>query len=57
LPAGKKALFFFYAPMIAWGLAKAILDLGVLLKTRGIKSKQFCHRVWEDSRLSPFFRQ
>jgi hypothetical protein len=43
---GKKAFLFFYDPMIAWGLAKAILILVVLLKTEEIEVENFCHRVW-----------
>jgi hypothetical protein len=41
---GKKALLFSYDPMIAWGSAKAIWILVVLLKIMGIEVKSFCQR-------------
>jgi hypothetical protein len=32
--------------MIAWGLAKAILNSAVLLKIKQIRVEIFCHRPW-----------
>jgi hypothetical protein len=43
---GKKAFLFFYDPMIAWGMAKAILNSAVLLKIKQIRVEIFCHRPW-----------
>jgi hypothetical protein len=43
--------------MIARGLAKAISNSAVLLKTMEIKAESSCHRGFEGSRFSPFFAE
>jgi len=56
LAGQQEAFLFSYDPMIARGLAKAILNSVVLLKTVGIEVKNFCHSGFEPFGFRPIAR-